>query len=79
MGIQVNCRSALSLIRSGSILPMIRGYGICLILRAVRSLLGLEPYFFLSVFYVISGTIVMLIGLRLIRGLRWISLVDPTL
>jgi hypothetical protein len=78
-GNRITRRSALSLIRSGSILLMIWGYRLCLILRAVRSPFDLKPHFYLAVFYVISGTFVMFVGLRLSRGLRRVSLANPTL
>jgi len=70
LGDRVSRRSALSLIRSGSILLMIWGYRLYLVLRTDRTALELPAHLYLAVFYVVSGTVVMLVGLRLSRRLR---------
>jgi len=77
LGERAKRRSALSLIRSGSILLMIWGYRLYLILRTVRSPLELKAHLYLAIFYVVSGTVVMAVGLRLSRRLRHLSLANP--
>jgi hypothetical protein len=78
LGERVTRRSALSLIRSGSILLVIWGYRTYLILRTVRSSLDLKAHLYLAAFYVVLGTIVMLVGLRLSRKLRHVPLAHPS-
>jgi hypothetical protein len=77
-GGRITRRSALFLIRSGSILLVIWGYRFYLTLRTVRSPFDLKAHLGLATFYLISGTAVMLMGLRLSRELRGISLPAPT-
>ena len=63
-------RTAITLIRSGSILLMIWGYRFYLILRTVQSPLDRKAHFYLALIYMILGTLVMLVGLKVSRTLR---------
>jgi len=73
----VTRRSAISLIRSGSVLATVWGFRLILILRSQRSPLELKASLYLALFYVVSGTVVMLVGLRLSRRLHHLSLTRP--
>lgn len=65
----MNKRSAISLIRSGSILLMIWSYRLVLHLRnAGEVALPLQAY--LAPFYIVFGTVIMCVGLKISRGLR---------
>ncbi|MBN4054587.1 hypothetical protein JYT87_02645 [Nitrospira defluvii] len=64
-----NKRSAISLIRSGSILLMIWSYRLVLYLRNPGEVaLPLQAY--LAPFYIVFGTVIMCVGLKISRGLR---------
>lgn len=63
-------RTAITLIRSGSILLMIWGYRFYLILRTVQSPLDRKAHFYLALIYMVLGTMVMLVGLKVSRTLR---------
>lgn len=78
LGDRITRRSAIALIRSGFILLIIWGYRFYLVLPTLRSSMELQPNLFLATFYMISGTIVMLVGLRLSRKLRHVTLPAPS-
>lgn len=65
----VSKRGAISLIRSGSILLAIWSYRLVLNLRNVPEA-GLSLKTYLAPFYIVFGTIVMCVGLKISRGLR---------
>lgn len=77
LGDRITRRSAISLIRSGSILLVIWGYRLYLIVPTLRFSLLWPPPAYVATFYVITGTIVMLVGLRLSRKLRAVSMAIP--
>jgi hypothetical protein len=78
LGDRFTRRSAQTLIRSGSILLMIWGYRTYLILRTLRSPIELKAHLYLAAFYVVLGTLVMLVGFRLSRKLRHAPLPQPS-
>ncbi len=65
----LNKRSAISLIRSGSILMMIWSYRLVLQLRNIDEA-GLKLQAYLAPFYIVFGTVVMCVGLKISRILR---------
>ncbi len=67
-------RSAITLIRSGSVLAMIWVYRLIPILRNVRRQPELKAHLYLALFYIVCGTAIMSLGLRFSRKLRAASL-----
>lgn len=63
-------RTAITLIRSGSILLMIWGYRFYLILRRIQSPIDRKAHFYLALLYMTLGTMVMVVGLKVSRTLR---------
>ncbi|MFQ5779832.1 MAG: hypothetical protein ACE5HN_03485 [Nitrospiria bacterium] len=66
---EVTRKGAISLIRSGSILLMIWSYRLYLSLKKMPQA-EIPLHLYLAPFYIVFGTVVMVVGLRISRSLR---------